>query len=232
MAAETPRRILFCCITMAIAGCETDPATRDSGAAVITSRDVVAASPPVGFGEPSEPLYELDTTTAEHRSLIAGDAQHVLLATLADPLGRREIRYANADRSAARVIATADWNLPPTAAVTLGGATAVCWNTLTGTPSRYTRGAMPEPARGMLLRCRVGMGETWSEPVVLQAPTAGVWLREVVARQDGGFSIHFVGDDGWIGAPARPGHGVYEAVLRGGRFGEARLVVPAGDGEP
>jgi hypothetical protein len=233
VVADRPRdaRVSLLCLLLAAAsGCDDAPGTADAGGDVSPRRPATPAPAPAGLGEPSRPVFSLDTAQREHRFPIAGDAAHVLIATLVDAQGRRDLRYARVDGAEAVSLAAGDWILPPTGAVVMGGATAVCWNVLTGAPSRYTAGAVPEPAQGMLLLCRVGAGARWGAAVSLDAPTTGVWVERVIGRQDGAFSVQYLGDDGWLAAPARPGHGTYEAILRGGRFEAPRLVVPGGDG--
>ena len=218
-------------IAVAMTACQSAPAPGDAGADALPRRVDTPVPPPPGLGEPTRPVFSLDTTLQEHRFAIHGDAAHVLIATLVGTQGRRNIRYARADGTEAFPLASEEWILPPTGAVVMGGTTAVCWNILTGAPSRYTAGAVPEPAQGMSLVCRVGSGTRWSAPFTLEgATTTGVWIERVIARQDGAFGVHYVGDDGWLAAPARPGHGTYEVILRDGRFETPRLVIPAGDG--
>lgn len=220
--------LLLVAFALAVAGCgSSTPSTVDASVSDATpTNDLVPASPPEGLApQGGEPMFSLDTTTPTLEVAIEGDMQHRLQGVLADALGRRALRYT-LDASRSELVADAGWNLPPAAAVRLGGDTMVCFNTLTGVPSSNTRGAMPDPTLGMEVRCRLRTTAGWGPTETLATTTRGAWVQRVVATPEG-FRVLLYGDEGWMLAPAGPQHGVYDATWTNGHWSDVRFVMAA-----
>ncbi len=113
---------------------------------------------------------------------IPGGVQ-LLRGVLADPDGRRELRFVDPVAGIDEVIAAADWNLPPSAA-TSAGQLLVCFNVITA----------DDP--GVRLVCRQrAKGGGWGERFDAGPAEAGAWLQGVDATT-GGWDIRFYRDDG------------------------------------
>ncbi len=201
------------------------PAGYDGGAddAPVSDATADGALPP-GLVVESAPLYRFDTTRAEVTVAVAGDSAHRIVGRLRDAVGRRELFYDDVS------FAPAGWHLPPSAAAAPGGATLVCFTTLTGDPSPLSSPGAPDPSRGMTLGCRLRAPTgAWGDRVEVQSPTRGAWLVRVVAREDGTFRVLYYGDDGYLVGPRGEGHGVYEAIFSGASLSAPSLVLPAAD---
>lgn len=214
----------------ALAGCASSPSPSTDASAPVDRGAPVDAGPqvtPTGLAaQDGGALFALNTTDRVITLAVEGDAQHQLQGVLTDELGRRELRYVGAD-GRAEVLAPSDWNLPPAAAVVRGGNVMACFNVLTGGPSPNTAGAMPDPSRSMVLRCRVRTAQGWGAPTDLPVTTRGAWVQRVVAREDGGFRVLIYGDDGFFIAPPSAHHGIYDATWTDGRWSDVRFVMPA-----
>ncbi len=213
-----------------LAGCASSPSpSTDAGASTDRGAPVDAGAlvTPTGLtAQDGGALFALNTTERVITLAVEGDAQHQLQGVLTDDLGRRELRYVDA-AGRAEVLAPSDWNLPPAAAVVRGGSVMACFNVLTGGPSPNTAGAMPDPSRSMVLRCRLRTAQGWGAPTDLPVTTRGAWVQRVVAREDGGFRVLIYGDDGFFIAPPSAHHGIYDATWTDGRWSEVRFVMPA-----
>lgn len=214
----------------ALVGCASSPSpSTDAGTSTDRGApaDAGALITPTGLtAQDGGALFALNTTERVITLAVEGDAQHQLQGVLTDDLGRRELRYVDA-AGRAEVLAPSDWNLPPAAAVVRGGNVMACFNVLTGGPSPNTAGAMPDPSRSMVLRCRLRTAQGWGAPVDLPVTTRGAWVQRVVARDDGGFRVLIYGDDGFFIAPPGAHHGIYDATWTDGRWSEVRFVMPA-----
>ncbi len=233
MAAEhnTHRARLTAALALcALAGCASSPSLSTDASAPVDRGAPVDAGPlvtPTGLtAQDGGALFALNTTDRVITLAVEGDGQHQLQGVLTDELGRRELRYVGAD-GRAEVLAPSDWNLPPAAAVVRGGSVMACFNVLTGGPSSNTAGAMPDPSRSMVLRCRVRTAQGWGAPTDLPVTTRGAWVQRVVAREDGGFRVLIYGDDGFFIAPPSAHHGIYDATWTDGRWSDVRFVMPA-----
>ena len=245
MAAE---RSLFAALCALALGCAS-PAARPSGILVVDDLGAVdvpsaaadagpatadgagddggfTAGLPPGLVADSAPLYRFDAVQARFVVAITGDAQHRLAGVLRDAVGRRELYYDDFS------FAPAGWNLPPVAAVTTGGATLVCFNTLTGPHTALSSTEAPDPSRGMTLSCRLrDAAGVWGPPVTARTATAGAWLQGVAARADGSFRVLYYGDDGFLVGPRGAAHGVYETLFntRTGALSTPTLILPASE---
>lgn len=170
------------------------------------------------------PLFAFARDPAVVTFGIAGDAVHHLTGRLADDAGRRELRHDDV------VIAAAGWHLPPVAAVAVGGATLVCFNTLTGAHTDRAAGEAPDPTLGMALTCRLREASgAWQAPVTARVTTPGAWIQRVQPRFDGTFRVTYWGDSGYLVGPRRDGDGVYEVIFAAGALSSPTLVLPATD---
>lgn len=170
------------------------------------------------------PLFSFARDPAVVTFGIVGDNVHHLTGRLADDAGRRELRHDDA------VLAAAGWHLPPVAAVSVGGATLVCFNTLTGAHTPRSAGEAPDPTLGMALTCRLREASgAWLAPVTARVVTAGAWLQRVIPRVDGTFRVTYWGDRGYLVGPRHDGDGVYEVIYAAGALSSPTLVLPATD---
>lgn len=205
----------------------------DGGAAdggVVDDSGPAAEAPEIPEGVTLEgpgPVFKVDRATATFEIPVA-DSTSVLQGVLADDKGRRELRWVDPATGEHEVLAEAGWNLPP-AAKPAHDSVMACFNSLPGEPSALSDGDLPDPTQGVHLQCRRRTADGWSNPVRVGAHFKAAWLQEVLAT-DAGWDVRFYADDGWFGAPARPGHGTYSQLYDAADgWADAVLVAPAGD---
>lgn len=197
------------------------------GTGNVTPTPVTPPEGVVGAQGAGSPMFAMDKTEVRFTIDVFGAGDWKLEGILADDVGRREIRLANASTGGSEVVAKADWNLPPAGAVGQGGAMLICYGRLMGPvdpKSTATDGTMPTPAHGAGLFCRTRKDATLGAEVRIAKSATAAWLQDVVALPNGSFRVTYLRDAGWIVGPAAEGHGVYEEVFDGATWGAPNLV--------
>ena len=122
------------------------------------------------YDDPPAPL--VDPAGALTDQPLPGGVQ-LLRGVLADPDGRRELRFVDPVTGADEVIAEAGWNLPPDGAPS-GDQLLVCFNVVQAA----------EPGVRLVCRRRAANG-VWDEPLNASGADASGWLKGVSATAQG-----------------------------------------------